>query len=49
MALECRTLIPVETQPAKGSQDSLGMLGLRAVAVRVLDTEDEHAPVVASE
>ena len=49
IALEYRTLIPVETQPAKSSQDGLGMLRLRAVAVRVLDTEDEHASVVASE
>ena len=49
IALEHRTFIPIETQPAKSSQDGLGMLGLGAVAVGILDTEDEHASLVPGE
>jgi hypothetical protein len=49
IALEHGTFIPIETQPAKGSQDALGMLGVGSVAVRILDSEDEHTSVVPRE
>ncbi len=49
IALEYGTLIPVEAQPAKSSQDCLGMLRPRAVAVSVLDAEDEDPSVVSGE
>jgi len=49
IALEHGTFIPIETQPAKGSQDGLGMLGAGSVAVGILDAEDEHTPVVPRE
>jgi hypothetical protein len=49
VTLEHGTFIPVETQPAKGFQDGLGMLGLRTVAIGVLDAEDEDPSVVSGE
>jgi hypothetical protein len=49
IALKHGTFIPIETQPAKGSQDALGMLGVGSVPVGILDAEDEHTSVVSCE
>ena len=49
IALEHGTFIPIETQPAKSSQDGLGMLRVGSVAVGILDAEDEHASMVPRE
>jgi len=46
IALKKRAFIPVETKPAKSTQDDLGMLGAGSVSIRILDTEDEHTSVV---
>ena len=38
-------LIPIESEPAYGAQDDLGVLGSRAGGVGVVDAQDERAAV----
>ena len=47
VAAHLRTLVPVEAQPAHGTQDDLGVLLGRAGWVRVVDAQDEGAVVRA--
>ena len=48
-ALEEGALVPVEAEPAEAVEDGRDRLGRRALAVGVLDAQDERAAVVARE
>ena len=49
LALEDRALVPVELQPAQRIEDLLDVLGRGALAVGVLDAQQESAARVAGE
>jgi hypothetical protein len=49
LALEDGTLVPVELQPAQRVEDLLDVLGGGALAVGVLDAQQESAARVARE
>jgi hypothetical protein len=47
LGLEDRPLVVVELQPAQGIEDLLDVLGCRALAIGVLDAQDERPARVA--
>ena len=49
VAPDLRALVPVEPQPPQRVQDGLGGAGHQPRLVRVLDAEDEPAPLAAGE